>query len=161
MEKEWGEKIDEFLKLCCKQNVRMLMVGGGAVNFHGYQRHSADVDFWLDVSNENLSKLVKVLNQMGFEITDFPEEIYKKEQNISLKFTPISLYIELITNFKINKTFDEAYNDAESAEVAGFNLLRWRVLSFDDLIDSKIRASRPKDLLDIQELKRIKNLENE
>ena len=27
-----------------------LMVGGGAVNFHGYQRHSADVDFWIETT---------------------------------------------------------------------------------------------------------------
>jgi hypothetical protein len=32
----------------------MILVGGGAVNFHGFQRHSADIDFWIDVSEENL-----------------------------------------------------------------------------------------------------------
>lgn len=41
----WEENIDEFIKLSNKHKVRMLMVGGGAVNFHGYQRHSADVAF--------------------------------------------------------------------------------------------------------------------
>lgn len=25
----------------------MMMVGGGTVNFYGYQRHSAAVDFWI------------------------------------------------------------------------------------------------------------------
>jgi hypothetical protein len=38
--------------------------------------------------------------------------------------------------------------EKELVEVVGYDLLRWRVLSFDDLINSKIRASRPKDLLD-------------
>ena len=45
MEFEWKESIDQFIFLANKNGVRMLMVGGGAVNFHGYQRHSPDVDF--------------------------------------------------------------------------------------------------------------------
>jgi hypothetical protein len=46
MLQKWNENIEQFISLSNKYNVRMLMVGGGAVNFHGYQRHSADVDFW-------------------------------------------------------------------------------------------------------------------
>jgi hypothetical protein len=35
----WGEKVKQFLKLAETRGVRMLLVDGGAVNFHGYQRH--------------------------------------------------------------------------------------------------------------------------
>lgn len=52
---EWNTAIENFIVLTAKHNVRMLMVGGAAVNFHGYQRHSADVDFWIDTSSENFS----------------------------------------------------------------------------------------------------------
>ena len=82
----WEEKINSFLELANKNNVRMLMVGGGAVNFHGYQRHSADVDFWIETTQENLDKLLLVFNTMGFSIDDFPKSVYKQEQNISVKF---------------------------------------------------------------------------
>lgn len=41
---EWDKAIESFIILARKHNVKMLMVGGGAVNFHGYQRHSADVE---------------------------------------------------------------------------------------------------------------------
>lgn len=51
------------------------MVGGGAVNFHGYQRHSADVDFWIDIRSENLAQLKLALNEMGYAFDDFPEEV--------------------------------------------------------------------------------------
>jgi len=103
----------------------MIMVGGGAVNFHGYQRHSLDVDFWLESVTENFNKLVTVFRELGYEIEDLPEEVKKLQQNISL-------------NSKRNG-------------------LEWCVLSFEDLITRKIKAGRPKDLLDIQELQRIKN----
>lgn len=154
---DWDSNILTFLELCNKHDVRMLMVGGGAVNFHGYQRHSADVDFWLETTNENLLKLIRVLNEMGYEVNDFPESVKNQEQNISMKFSPTSIAIELITRFSVNRSFDQAYNEAEIAQVEGYPLLKWNVLNFDDLITSKIKSSRAKDLLDIQELKRLKN----
>jgi UDP-N-acetyl-D-mannosaminuronic acid transferase (WecB/TagA/CpsF family) len=136
----------------------MVMVGGGAVNFHGYQRHSSDVDFWIDISTENLENLRVVLVKMGYTLEDFPDSVKLAEQNISLKFTPTSLNIELITCFSINKLFDAAYDEAEKVTIEGNSVVRWRVLNFDDLVTSKIKSARPKDLLDIQELNRIKNL---
>lgn len=65
MENIWKENIDTFLKLANKHKVRMLLVGGGAVNFYGFQRHSADVDFWIDTNKDNLNRLLEVFNEMG------------------------------------------------------------------------------------------------
>lgn len=47
MSQFWKEDISRFLELAATYEVKILMVGGGAVNFHGNQRHSADVDFWV------------------------------------------------------------------------------------------------------------------
>jgi len=154
---QWEEKINIFLKLAYKNNIRMLMVGGGAVNFHGYQRHSANVDFWIETTLENLNKLIIVFNEMGCDITDFPEEVYKQEQNISVKFSPVDLDLELITRFSINKSFNQAYKESEEVKVKGQEFLRWQFLSLDDLIDSKVKSGRTKDLLDIQQLQKIKS----
>ena len=131
------------------------MVGGGAVYFHGYQRHSADVDFWIETSEENFKNLINAFNEMGYEIEDFPEKVKMQEQNISVKFSPVDLDLELITNFSVNKTFDAAYQDSETVIVNNNPFLRWNVLSLEDLITSKIKANRPKDLLDIQQLRQI------
>jgi hypothetical protein len=155
MSQAWEENINSFVSLANKHQVRMLMVGGGAVNFHGYQRHSADVDFWIETTDENFKKLVLVFNEMGFEIEDFPIAVKQQQQNISVKFSPLDLDLELITNFSVNKSFSEAYNDSEVSEVNDNKFLRWNVISLEDLITSKIKANRPKDLLDIQQLKEI------
>ncbi|MBS7232573.1 nucleotidyl transferase AbiEii/AbiGii toxin family protein [Flavobacterium psychroterrae] len=157
MSKIWDQNIDEFIALADKHNVRMLMVGGGAVNFHGYQRHSADVDFWIETTDENFKKLVAVFNDMGYEIEDFPENVKKQEQNISIKFSPVDLDLELITKFSVNKSFEEAYNDSEEITVKDKTFLRWNVLSLEDLITSKIKANRTKDLFDVQQLREINN----
>jgi hypothetical protein len=156
---QWKNNIDEFLLLADKHQVKMLMVGGGAVNFHGYQRHSADVDFWIDSSEENLAKLVSLFKEMGYEIDAFPKEVHEQKQNISVKFSPLDFDLELITKFEIGKSFELAYQESEEVVISKENkLLKWNVLSIHDLLESKRRAARAKDLLDIQELKRINKL---
>ncbi len=156
MSQIWDTNINQFITLANKHNVRMVMVGGAAVNFHGYQRHSADVDFWNETTDENFKNLIKVFNDMEYEIDDFPKEVKEQKQNISVKFSPLDLDLELITNFAVIKTFDEAYRDSEEVIVNENPFLRWNILSYDDLIISKIRANRSKDLLDIQQLQKIK-----
>lgn len=46
-----------FLRAAHAQGLRVLMVGGAAVNFHGYQRQSADVDLWVEPVAENFDRL--------------------------------------------------------------------------------------------------------
>lgn len=152
----WGEKVKQFLILAEKHKVRMLLVGGGAVNFHGYQRHSADIDFWIDTSPENLKKVLLVVNDLGHQLDDFPEEVKNREQNISIKFTPSDYDLELITFFSSEITFEEAWAKSEKSEIEGQVL--YKVLSYEHLIESKLKSQRPKDLLDVQELIRIKKL---
>lgn len=159
MNKIWSENIDYFLRLANKHRVRMLLIGGGAVNFHGYQRHSAGVDFWLDMNRENLQKLLTVFQEMSYDIIDFPDSEKKQQKNIYIKFSPADLNVELITNFNINKSFEEAYKDSETAEIGGEKVIRYQVISLEDLITSKIKSGRNKDLLDILELKRKNNLD--
>lgn len=88
------------------------MVGGGAVNFHGYQRHSADVDFWIDTSSENFKKPVSVFQEMGYDIDDFPKKLKEKQQNISVKFSPVDFELELITNFQSTNLLMKPINKA-------------------------------------------------
>lgn len=99
------------MELAATYEVKMLMVGGGAVNFHGYQWHSADVDFWIKTEPENLDKLIQVFKKMGFEIQSFPKSILDQNQNISIKFSPEDLDLELITRFEIGKSFDYAFKE--------------------------------------------------
>ena len=154
---KWGENIDRFIESANKYQVKMILIGGGAVNFHGYQRHSVDVDFWIDTDEDNMKKLVKVFKELGYEIDKFPEKVIHQMQNISVKFSPYDLDLELITRFSVGKTFEEAYQDSVEEIMKGEKTLRWKVLNYDDLIISKLKSSRPRDIADVQELKLIQN----
>lgn len=155
---KWKKDVNQFIELTTKHRVKMLLVGGGAVNFHGYQRHSADVDFWIETTDVNFKKLLAVFNEMGYQLNDFPEDVKNSVQNISVKFSPLDFDIELITRFSLNKTFDEAYASSEMVEINKNKLAKINILTISDLIESKIKAGRPKDLLDVQQLREINRL---
>jgi len=138
---EFSKQVDAFLEATAKQGVRMLLVGGGAVNFYGYRRHSADVDFWIELKTENLDKLADSLRMIGYEFSDFPEPVRAGLQNISIKISPYS-EIELITRFSVNKSFDEAYRNSEKVRVGVDKKHTVRVLAYEDLITSKIKSSQ-------------------
>jgi hypothetical protein len=155
---KWKKDVNQFIELTTKHGVKMLLVGGGAVNFHGYQRHSADVDFWVDTTDVNFKKLLAVFKEMGYQLNDFPEDVKNSVQNISVKFSPLDFDIELITRFSLNKTFEEAYSSSETVEINKNKLAKINILTISDLIESKIKAGRPKDLLDVQQLREINGL---
>ena len=145
------ERVDSFIKVANNQKLRMILVGGGAVNFHGFQRHSADIDFWIDLTRKNLKKLHSVLNELGYLVDELPEKVKKGQQNISIKISPV-FELELITNFNPGKTFDEAFNNCVFADKGE---LSYYVLNYYDLINSKITSERIKDKMDVEELQRI------
>lgn len=145
-------RVKEFIESASKNNLEMILVGGGAVNFHGYQRHSADIDFWINPTSENMQNLLKTLQDLGYNIHRLPELVCEGEQNISLKISPV-FELELITKFNPGKSFNEAYAGSETVERNG---LKYNVLSFNDLIQSKITSDRPKDKLDVEELQRVR-----
>ena len=155
MSLNFEEDVWMFISLAQKYQVRMLMVGGGAVNFYGYQRHSADVDFWIDTTPSNLLALRNALNELGYEFDDFPEDVKNGQQNISIKISPV-IDIELITSFNPGRSFDECYEQRYSAmNTVNGETFSYDVIAFNDLINSKIKAGRPKDLYDVIELRKI------
>jgi hypothetical protein len=152
MLEDFPDRVKTFIECANKNNLEMILVGGGAVNFHGYQRHSADIDFWINITQNNLKNLLKTLQDLEYDILEIPEPVKKQEQNISLKISPV-FELELITRFNPGKSFEEAFSDSETVEKEG---LKYRVINFNDLIQSKITSPRPKDKLDVEELQRIR-----
>lgn len=150
--------VSDFIVKANENGVRMILVGGGAVNFHGYQRHSADIDFWIELTPENLDCLKKTLNQIGYNFDHFPDQVLNGLQNISVKISPV-IDLELITCFNPGKTFKQALNDSEQAYLDGQEYKKYNVLCYEDLIISKIKSGREQDLRDVYMLQEIRKSE--
>lgn len=64
--------------------VRYMLVGGSSVALHGYYRHSMgpsgnlaakpDIDLWFDPSYENYFNLLKTLEALNYDVSEFRNE---------------------------------------------------------------------------------------
>lgn len=155
MQNFFNDSVLKFIEACNQFDVRMMLVGGVAVNYYGYKRHSADIDFWIDPDPANMENLLRAFQALGYEIKEWPEEVLNAKQNISVKISP-DLELELLTKFNPGILFTEAFKKSEKVELAGHEMYRWNVIAFDDLINSKIQSPHEKDKLDLQVLQKIR-----
>ena len=56
----------DFLKLCMRNEVRFMVIGGYAVIHHSRPRYTGNLNLWVDSSPENANRIVTVLQKFGF-----------------------------------------------------------------------------------------------
>lgn len=131
------------------------MVGGFAASLHGFDRVTADLDLWIKDSLENRISLRNALKELG--VGDF--EAIETTQFIP-GFTSIMLNsgfeLDLMTSLKgfDQLRFDECYKIAPTALIEEIPV---KFLHISQLIEAKKAAGRPKDLIDIEALEKIRN----
>lgn len=64
----FDEELLDFFRALQEHHVKYIMVGGYAVNFHGYPRYTGDIDLWLNDTIENRQQLRKVFTSCNMEI---------------------------------------------------------------------------------------------
>ena len=72
----------ELLKLFNDENVEFMIVGAYALAFHGVPRNTGDIDIWVNVSEENASKIVIALGKFGFGSLGLEEKDFLQEDQI-------------------------------------------------------------------------------
>ena len=145
------EEIERFLLLLRKHNVHFLLVGGLAVNFHGYSRTTGDVDLWLDETESNRIKLVAALKEYDIEGAD----VFLKHPLIA-GFSELLLdngiYVDFMSDLQFLKQeqFNECFVLAEYYNINENKKIP--VLHINKLIEEKKKSSRPKDIDDAEHL---------
>jgi hypothetical protein len=152
----FASNFSEILAAFNKHNVNYMVVGGYAVNFHGYERNTSDLDIWVKPTADNLVIVVSSLRDLGFDeeslnhINGFnPTEPYLF--HIGLKPDDIEVF-----NFVTGVKYEDAephkvvFNDADNLTVY--------FISIRDLLINKMLAGRTQDKLDVEMLQKIQNL---
>jgi predicted nucleotidyltransferase len=148
MELELPRDFKELLMSLNSNGVRYLLIGGYAVIIHGYIRFTADLDVVVSNSPENVEKCVAALAEFGFGETKLGPELFSQPGSlVRIGVEPIR--IEML-NYLKGLDFDEAYERRIAYSVEDIKI---DVISLPDLITNKTAVHRPKDLLDVQELK--------
>ncbi len=158
---------EEIFREFEQKDVRYLIVGGMAVNLYGYLRLTIDLDLMVDLSDENLSKIINVMERLGYipKVPVNPHEFISKEKRdewirnkgaIVFTFIDPKAPFKVIDIFLVNPIdFEEAYTNKKVMKIKGISI---NIASIDDLIKMKSACGRPRDIEDIDHLMRIKEL---
>lgn len=135
----------ECLKLFESTGVEYLLVGGYAVNLHGYSRTTGDIDLWVSSSEENAKKVASALRAFGFAFAE-PGMFFPPGQMIRMGRAPVR--IEILTRLS-GVEFGECYGRREMFTAGELTL---PVIGLEDLMRNKRAAGRLKDLADVEQL---------
>lgn len=145
----------EFLQLLNKHKVDYLIIGGVAVNLHGYHRSTGDFDILIGPSAENKEKLIAAIHEFGYDTQDYQERGVEEVTMFTLGKRSKEGHIEL-TNRIAGIVFYEAFQRVQIKEVEGIPV---KFFHYEDLIKNKLAAGRLKDLDDVENLRQIKQAE--
>jgi hypothetical protein len=145
----------EFLLELLNSEVEFILIGGYAVNFHGYVRATGDMDIFLKPDNENKSKLQSMLEKRGTnkeDIKNLGQMDFTKPNVFFMGIKPKR--IDFLT--RINNVDYESANQRRVMLPLKDKMIP--VLHLDDLILSKITSGRNKDITDIEELQKVNRI---
>lgn len=143
-------KIEDLVLICRALNeahARYLIIGGFAVNLHGYARGTMDLDLLIDPSAENVRKVKAALSKLpdnaAAQVDDGDVE----------RYVVVRVADEIVVDLMARAagvTFEEAIKTAESQEIDGVSV---PYASVSELIRTKDTV-RPKDKNDVLFLRR-------
>ncbi len=133
------------------QKVEYVIVGGHAVAYHGYPRFTGDLDFFVRPSPENANLVIAVLQAFGFsDAPSLAASLIEPGKVVQLGRPPNR--IDILTGIS-GVSFGEALATSIQTELDGIPVL---MIGRDSLLKNKSAAARPKDLADIDELRKKK-----
>lgn len=159
-----SDSVITICKLLQKHQVQYLLVGGTAVALNGYFRLSVndagdltdkpDIDVWYNPSYGNYYKLIDVIEELGYDVSDYRDETSPNPLSSFFKLAFDDFSLDLLPKIKAALKFVEAYQRKDTIEIEDITI---NVLSYSDLILDKQALGRKKDLEDVQHLQNLKN----
>ncbi len=108
------------------------------------------LDIWIDISKENASKMVMVINDFGFASVGFKVEDFSKPNLINqIGYPP--LRIDILTSID-GVLFHEAFS--EKLEIELEEDFKVNYIGLDDLIKNKKSSGRMIDVADVSDLEK-------
>jgi len=157
---------EDILVAFHKQKVKYIIVGGVAINLHGFIRNTADMDILVEMSDENLRKIVSILKKKGYHVKQPVDPIGIADKRIrhdwihNKNMKAFNFYkedelkeVDIIIESPVS--YQEAKKNALELKIDDIKI---SVISIKDLIKMKAYAGRDQDQKDIEQLKRIKKL---
>ena len=158
-------KTVDFLQALVDDTVEFVLVGGMAVQLHGYLRMTYDIDLVLAMNDANLGRFIDVATRFGLKpIIPVPIESLKNSALVDQWHREKGMLAFALREpgaggsaVDVLVRPDVSYEVLASQAVEGKLFDRViKIASIDHLLEMKRIANRPKDLLDIAALGKIK-----
>lgn len=152
------------------RGVQYLVIGGIAVNFHGYDRVTGDLDILVGFDKENLEKFIAAIKSLGWRprlpvsLEAFADSkrreswIREKGMKVFTIYNPKkeAEHVDVMTEDHLD--FDKAYQNKKTVSARDIQI---PLASIPDLIKLKKIAGRERDKVDIMALRKIMEIEGE
>ena len=145
-----NEKQISLLAAFAAAKVEYAVVGGVAVNAHGYVRATHDLDIFIRPTEENARAAFSALLALGVPLEGLePGDLLDDEEN--LRFGPEEDHIDILASIG-EMGFDQVWRNRVETVVDGLSV---PFISKLDLMENKRQVGRLRDLADVEELARI------
>ncbi|MBU0766628.1 nucleotidyltransferase family protein [Patescibacteria group bacterium] len=161
------EGYESVFRAFAENDIRYLIVGGLAVNLHGYPRFTNDIDVVIALDHENVTRLSDVMETLGYQkrlpisIQELEDEQKARSFIEEKGLTAYSFIHKTEPQFNVDilvaesMDFERFSEQRMHAEVWGIDV---SVVSLDDLIAMKKQSDREKDVQDVVALLELKGL---
>lgn len=157
--------LEALFRALNEAGARYLVVGGVAVNAHGYQRLTQDLDVVIELASDNLRSAFGALGRLGYRpalpvsADDFADietrQRWIRERNLQVFSLISDQHPDTTVDLFVSEPFDfeSEFEAAMIADIA--NGVKVRFLGLPALITMKEQAGRPRDLDDAEHLRAI------
>ena len=135
------------------------MVGGYAINLHGYQRFTGDMDIWVEDTIENRQNLRLAFSTCGMGDYFMLDRMQFVPGWSDFQLTN-GLRLDIMSSMKGLEEYS-FFECLQMASIADIDDVKVPFLHINQLIENKKAVNRPKDQLDVIELEKIKKIKGE
>lgn len=159
----------EVFRKLNETNVKYLVVGGVAVNFHGYPRSTYDLDLMIDLGENNIRLCWSALTSLEFHpmIPVTLDEFVSRERRQALREQKNMLVLSFIRQAKAQQVIDILNENPLNFEDCQRRRKLFHayeiaipIMAIEDLIALKKLAPRQQDQDDITALERLMRLQH-
>jgi hypothetical protein len=157
--------VEAIVRALNDADVRYLVVGGLAVNAHGYVRMTMDIDLVIELSPDNIIRGLNALMAIGYRFSvpvtpeAFADETSRERWRNEKGMMVLKLWSDLHRSTVIDVFVFEPFDFPDELQKACWIDVAEHVqapfVSYETLLAMKRDAARPKDLLDVQELQKL------
>ena len=135
---------EELLRLFNRNKVRYCIIGAYAVAFYAKPRYTKDLDLLVEPDIENSKRIIKALNEFGFESLKLSEKDFsQKGKIIQLGYEPVR--IDIITSIQ-GCSFKQVWKNRTSGIYGKEKVF---FIGINELINNKKISKRKQDKVDL------------